>query len=322
MGQVGSIPMCSRHGFCGGPLPESSSYSETRNHAAALLHFSTLRRLCMQDYQPANLRPYGNAASATHGTVAHDAVLQRAAYKLQQARAGALPKAGLDVRNAIVCVLLAVIIGGFFLLIGAVINSGNNATPGPTMFFLALGVLFIGLFLFLGFRPSLNSPKAALKSFIRMVSRGNYARAQRIIVQPDLDDFPRVQPFIVKLGQPTGVQHQFALDTSFREYWKGLLRWRPPCYCLAQVKGVRVTDIQRDVALVEAEVKFMMNTSLWLFLLPLGLLIVVIIDIATRTTVTVPLRKVVINVKGEWRIFNGELMGADEHDLRWLDANA
>jgi hypothetical protein len=276
----------------------------------------------MQDYQPTNLRPYGYAASPAQGMNAQEAIIQRAAYKFQQARAGALPKAGLDVSHAVVCVLLAVLIGGVFLLLGAAIGSGEKATTGPTMFFLALGVLFIGLFLFLGFRPSLNSPKAAFKSFIRVVSRGNYARAQKLIIQPDLDDFPRVQPFIVKLGQPTGMPHQFALDTSFREYWKGLLRWRPPCYCLAQVKNIRVTEVQHDVALVEGEVKFMMNTSLWLLLLPLGLIIVLIIDIATRTNVTLPLRKVVVNVNGEWRIFNGELMGADEHDLRWLGANA
>jgi hypothetical protein len=276
----------------------------------------------MQEYQPTNLRPYGNAASAAQGMNAQDAVIQRAAYKFQQARAGAMPKAGLDVRQAVVAVVLAVIIGGFFLLIGALINSNGKASVGPAMFFLALGVFFVGLFLFLGFRPTLNSPKAALKSFVRVVSRGNYSRAQKIIIQPDLDDFPRVQPFINKLGQPTGMPHQFGLESSFREYWKGLLRWRPPCYCLAQVKRVRVTDVQRDVALVEAEVKFIMNSSLWLLLFPVGWLVVLIIDMATRTTVTLPLRKVLVNVNGEWRIFNGELMGADEHDLRWLGPNA
>lgn len=274
----------------------------------------------MQSALPSQFRPYGDSAlgSTAFAGDQQAAILARAAGKLRAARQGAVTPAGADVKRTVVAAILAAFPVAILALVTfAVINDG---TLGGAAFsgLLLLLIAAIPVIIFVSSRPT--SPKAVLKQYLTCLARGKFGRARQLVVDPDLDDMPRVQPVIDKLGQPSGMTHVFRHDESFKAYWNGLLRSRPPCYCFVSLRNVQVTQLAPDVALVEAEVKFTMNTTLWALLIFVALLIAIIVDIATRTRVRVPVRKVLVKIGNEWRVFNAELMGADEHDLGWLGA--
>lgn len=272
---------------------------------------------------PQNLRPYGGPNSPNLPPVdpgsMQELVLQRARDKLEIARTVEAPAAGPDIGRTLRYALLALFLGLLPGLLGIAMLTGSRPEPGGAMIAFAFAALpwLIPVFVYVLSVPS--SPARALKGYLKALGRGSYSRASVLVVDGDKDSFARVQPYIDRLGMPTPVPHRFDTATSFESYWKGLLRWRPPCYCLVKVSGVKVTPLRDDLALVECQVRFMMNSSLWsLMFLVIGIF-AIIIDAVTRTTVTLPLRKVMVRTGNEWRVFNGELMGADEHDLRWLD---
>lgn len=274
-------------------------------------------------HPPQNLRPYGgphapNLPPVDPGSM-QELILQRARDKLEIARTVPGPIAGPDIVRTARFALLALILGLLPGLLGVAMLTGNRPEPGGAMIAFAIAALpwLIPVFVYVLSIPS--SPVRALKGYLRALGRGSYSRARILLLDADRDSFARVQPFIDKLGMPTPMPHRFDNAELFDSYWKGLLRWRPPCYCMVNVSKVKVTQLRDDVALVECQVRFIMNSSLWsLMFLVIGIF-AIIIDLATRTTITMPLRKVMVRSGNEWRVFNGELMGADEHDLRWLD---
>lgn len=165
-----------------------------------------------------------------------------------------------------------------------------------------------------------DTPERALKSFYRAVANGHFDKAQRLVLSADLDDFPRYQPQVPNLGQPSGRIFPFSAPGAFASYWSELLRSHLWPYCLVRVKRVRVTPVSRDVAVAELTVDFAMNTQIYWLLIFASLLIAVIIDMATRKRVTVELRKVLVRVGDEWHLFSGDWQGYEEYEMNWLPA--
>ncbi len=76
-------------------------------------------------------------------------------------------------------------------------------------------------------------------------------------------------------------------------------------------------EVAHGIVAVDFELRLIMNTKLWTSLVFGMIILAVIADLATRRTVRVPVRKVLIKVGDEWRMFNGEWMGPEEQDLSW-----
>jgi hypothetical protein len=269
-----------------------------------------------------NLRPYGapqmpNLPPVEPGSL-QEMILRRAGEKYQAARLQPAAPVGADIRQTVKAAVLAF----FAALLPAFLSAflfveGDAVIVGVVGLMALLGVLSIPVVICLHSRPL--TPVRALKSYLQALGRGSYKRANALVLEADRDAMDRFQPVIDKLGQPTPAPHRFDDPASFTAYWKGLLCWRPPCYCQVRISQVQVTQLREDMALVECRVRFVMNTSLWLLSFLLVGVVAIILDIITRSTVTLPLRKVMVKTGNEWRVFNGELMGADEHDLRWLE---
>ena len=272
-----------------------------------------------------NLRPYGNswgpsASSAPAGTLEEQAHA-RARIKLEQLRSGHSSdvEAGPDYIGLIPAALLALILGLPFLLLAGALAGEKDAGAGVAIFGL-FGLLFLSLPVWMFFRTRPQTSKGALLGFYRALGRGRYGRARRLTLRGDLDSFPRYQPNIQFLGRPGGYPRNFGDEQAFKDYWRELLRTQPLPYCIANLKNVRESNAAPDLLIVDFELKLMMNTSLWLFLLPLGWLIVLIVDLATRKTVTVQMRKLLVRVGTEWHIFSAEWQGYEEYNLNWLHA--
>lgn len=270
-----------------------------------------------------NLRPYGdswgnNAQSAPGGSLEEQA-LSRASQKLALVRSGRSgdEPAGLDLMLLLPSFLLALLLGAPLMFFGVMVmvNARNGAVGG--LMLLVFGLLFMLIPLVVYLQTRLSTPKGALLSFYKSLARGRNKRARKLIVRPDLDQFPRFQPMIADLGTPTNYPRGFNDERAFGDYWRELLLSGSMPYCLAAVKGVRETPISADVMLVDFELKLIMNTRMWLLLFLVIGLLAAIIDLATRKTVTVPMRKVLVRVGEEWRIFSGEWQGYEEFNLDW-----
>lgn len=276
----------------------------------------------MQNFAPDHLRPYGVATLAgmpvATSPEALSAAIDRARQKLETARTKPPLPAGADLKRTVLAAVLALfaaLVPGLFL--GGFISMGSSAWSGILITgMLVAAVLLSPVLAYLGSVP--RKPRTTFEQYFRCLSRGAYDRARALLLNADCDSFPRFQPVVSGLGRPSGRPLSFDGPTYFRAYWSDLLRWRRPCYCHVSFKGLKVTQISPDLATVEGELKFTMNTSLWALLVLVICMLAWIVDLATRTTVVVPVRKLLVRVGNEWHIFNGELMGADEHDLSWI----
>jgi hypothetical protein len=143
--------------------------------------------------------------------------------------------------------------------------------------------------------------------------------ARKLVVPNDFDSFPREYPDHKALGLGGMPPYEFDAPSGFKDYWTGLVRYPSSPYCLAQVRNVRVEEIDPDIAVVEFRLKLAINTSLWILLVIVALLIALIVDLATRKRIDAPMRKILIRVGDEWHLFSGEWQGPDEQDVSWLE---
>jgi hypothetical protein len=98
--------------------------------------------------------------------------------------------------------------------------------------------------------------------------------------------------------------------TSFKEYWKSVLRGPSMQTRQAQLKTVTLTRwIGDDMAVVEAEVKFTNYPSLILLTVFLHLLICLIVILVVQKTETQKIRKLLIKRNGLWYVVEGEFQG-------------
>ncbi|MCC7508362.1 MAG: hypothetical protein IT464_03190 [Planctomycetes bacterium] len=275
---------------------------------------------------PVNTRPYGNTFQGAAGPAGsfEEAALHRAATKLAKIssnQSGDAP-VGFNWGTGVAAILLAAIPGGLFALLAwaAFTDKSAGATPGMILTLIAL--LFVGL-PFLIIRTSKpDSPKKALKEFYRAVGRGNAKRAMALVTNADKDSLQRRQPVIPKLGRPSGYTRSLNDADGFKGYWNELVRTHPAPYCLTRVSGLQVQEVKPGVVIADFELTLTMNTQLWWILILVALLLAALLDILTRKVVKVRMRKVLVQVGEEWKLFNGEWQGYEEMDLRWLDARA
>jgi len=123
---------------------------------------------------------------------------------------------------------------------------------------------------------------------------------------------------VVGLGRPATSPFSFEDPASFGTYWNRLLRHHTAPYCIATVRRVRVRRLDDDIAVARFQLVLQMNTSLWLFLVLVALIVAVIVDLATRTRVTAELEKILVRVGDEWHLYDGAWQGVEEEDSTWL----
>lgn len=274
--------------------------------------------------QGINLRPYGDewgntgAGAPVEGSMEEQAIA-RARNKLQSVRSGrgGDQPAGADIMLVLPWAIVSLILGGpFFLIAMAVLFEGKE--PGLAVFFLILSTPILSIPFIMFFKNRPRTPKGALVCFYRALARGKPKRAKKLAVNADFDSFPRYQPAIPDLGRPTGYPRPFADPQGFDSYWRQLLLGQDFAYCLATVRKVNITNIGHDVVLVDFELRLMMNTRLWILLFLVIGIFAIIIDLATRKTVTVPMRKVLVKVGEEYKLLSAEWQGYEEFDVNWL----
>lgn len=269
-----------------------------------------------------NKRPYGNVHS-TGGAPAgsfEEAALQRAQTKLAAVRSQAAGDApvGFNYAGVIPAAILCAI-PGLLLLWGAIaIMTGKRPEPIAAIMLVVFALVFLGLPMLALLTSKPDSPKRALKLFYRAIGRGKHERALRLVTNADKDDFPRRQPLMQNLGRPSGYAFQFANNQQFAGFWNELCRTHPLPYCITRVSSVSVTEPRPDVAIVEYDLTLTMNTQLWFLLIVVAWIIALVVDLATRKVVRVRLRKVLVKVGEEWKLFNGEWQGYEEMNLSWL----
>lgn len=271
--------------------------------------------------EPLNLRPYGDSLTgggpaAQPGTF-EAAAQDRAMRKLNHWRAGlgGDRPAGPNLLCLMIALLFTLVPVGIFGLLPVWVAAKGIAVGALELgMFVATFVVVSAALCYLQTRPT--SPKRTLNEFYRSLGRGQTKRAQKLVLPPDLDEFPRYQPHLPDLGEPTTLAYHFDDPTGFRAYWNGLVRAQTWPYCHVKISKLEEREIAPGIVVVDFELHLIMNTRL-IFVV---LVIAVIIDLLTRRTVRVPMRKVLVKVGNEWRLFNGEWMGYDEHDLNWARA--
>lgn len=274
--------------------------------------------------QAPNLRPYGGAwgnagAPGLPAGSFEQQALERARYKLAATRSGSLGDrpAGPDLVQIVPAALLGLILGAPMLLLAFAMSQEKGTAIGVVIFGL-LGLTCLAIPVLSWIQTNPTKPKYALRSFYRAIGRGRYRRARALTVRADLDDFPRYQPHMENLGAPSGYPRNFADEAGFREYWRELTRSHPMPYCIANVKHVRETQVASDVVIVDFELRLIMNTSLWFLLIFVALVIAALVDLATRKTVHVHMRKILVRVDKEWHLLSSEWQAYEENNTQWL----
>ena len=249
--------------------------------------------------------------------------IDRARWKLDQIRDGMvrlrpagvfwIPVVGAAIWGGLAAVLL------FFAYRFA---NDYDMDNDPLVWFLGIpGALLLipTVLIYIGSRAT--TPKRALNLFYRSIGRGRYDAARSLVVANDFDHFPRAFPDVAKVpGFPTADPAFFENRDDFREYWATLTRWPTAPYCIARVRGVRITEIAPDVVHCEYTLKLGINTSLWILIIFLpfaGLLIALIVDAATRTNITEHMSKLLVRVDDEWKLMNGAWHETDDLRAAW-----
>jgi hypothetical protein len=252
---------------------------------------------------------------------------ERARQKLAAFRdgtAGARP-AGRFVGPVVLAVVLGTIFGVGLLVLGAIVALSMDERHGdpPGAIFLAVfgipGGFIIGLAVKAILDARADTPRRTLRLFYRLLGKGKFAAARRLVLSIDFDAFPRFHPRIFRLGQPKAEPFRFALTGAFGNFWKDLLRTHSSPYCLVKIGRIELQEVGPDAAVAEFELTLTMNTSLWMLtFLVIGILALVA-DIATRKVVKVRMRKVLLRVEDEWILLDGAWQGPEEIELSWLD---
>jgi len=219
--------------------------------------------------------------------------------------------------------LFPIIVASLFLLLPALalfygallVRDGRGAT-----FMVALGACLVAIWAALlpGCWP--HSPKRALSVFYRALGRGYYGYARKLVVPRDFaDGFPRYFPDVDGLGRGGTPPYRFDTTHGFRRYWQALIRYHTWPYCLPRVSGLRVDEPRPGVYVVDFRLRLLMNTQLWWLLFPAGLLIAIIVDAVTRTTVTVEHRKILLRAGKSYFLLNAGWQGPEEEECdAWL----
>lgn len=263
-----------------------------------------------------NLTPFGHTGDMQPVGDLRADCLSRAASKLAALRQSAPSPISRGIGNILGAAFFGLLALFFY-------GIGVTAVMGKEPFFIGLAFMwgFASLIVFLAWRiwsdgvP--NTPKRALTIFYRALAGGKSSRAAQMVVPNDFDAYPRYQPQIAHIG--TGMNPRpFGAPGAFESYWNEMLRYHVAPYCLVSIKGVTVQEIAPDLEVVDFDLTLTMNTQLWWLLIFVALLIAAIVDVATRKTVKVHMRKLLYKVGDQWHLFDAEWQGYEERDLSWL----
>ena len=271
-----------------------------------------------------NLRPYGDSWSNSGGApVAGNSIeeqsLNRARNKLDILRSGLSGEkpCGPEWIQVVPGAIIALIIGVPLLIgAGAALVKEGSIPIALILGGLALAFFAIPVLVWIQSKPA--TPKRALNAFYKALARNRSKRARKLAVEPDFDSFPRYQPVINNLGNPSMNPRPFANIEVFASYWNELIRSHSSPYCFVRIKDVQETPIGHDLMLVEFQLKLTMNTGLWAVLILVAWPLALILDLATRKRVKVEMRKLLFKVGDEWHLFSAEWQGYEEYDTSWL----
>lgn len=196
-----------------------------------------------------------------------------------------------------------------------------------------------------------RSPQRALSDFLEPLRESHSILSEAVVVSCDKDDFVRLRPRID--GEPRTNRYRLSDDKGQREYWKdakfGNANWQ-----MLHLTDVRCIELAPDLAVIEACVAVVMHGRspfvaglMTGFAVPFALIGAVpavalginVVNLVGLGLCAIPiattlgfhiykwsgghahqfrLRKLMVRVHDEWRVFNGELQGPEEGDLSWL----
>ena len=191
---------------------------------------------------------------------------------------------------------------------------------------LAISLLFVlasGLMVFRVHRGAQSTePEVVLRGFYSAVARKAFKQAASYVLSGDFDEAPRQMPALANLGVARPTPFLFGRDGDFAAYWRALLHHKDPIpYCLASVSKVKVHPVAPDIVAVDFHLRLHMNTSIYWFFLPIGILIPALIDIATRTHADGQLQRILVRVGDKWRLLSGDWQAEEERELDWIPAH-
>jgi hypothetical protein len=150
-------------------------------------------------------------------------------------------------------------------------------------------------------RSRARSPMDCVREFAHCIRRADLHRAYGLIAPVDRDNYTRAAPSAAE-HDPVSVK-RFAFDSraSFVSYWRSASAPGPASRLILRATG-QMQLIGPDMALVELEIHVQRSMRL------------------EREKRALTIHKLVLRHSDEWRVFNGEVAGADELDLGWLRA--
>lgn len=201
-------------------------------------------------------------------------------------------------------------------------------------------------------RLSTWSPVSALKAFIDQFTGSTGIAGHAVVISADNDEFPRRAPRLDRRDRTN--RYKMSDEASRAEYWREATfddaKWQMLHLC-----DVRSAELYPDLAVIECTINVVakgrstfLDGLLTGFYLPMAPLMavpllsgfqvsgafwigLVILSLSWAAPLGFQiykwsgghahqfrLRKLMVQVHGEWRVFNGELQGPEEGDLLWL----
>lgn len=254
--------------------------------------------------------------------------IARAKHKLAELRGGAvrcLP-AGLLLGRHVNTLFGLVFLG---LVMGAVaavsIVAATNGRPDPRMDQVKIPLIggsslmtlaLLGAAIAIVARAGTGSPQAALRNFYGQVGEG--LNASQLVVPNDLDQMPRDLPELKGLGQAGS--NVISDGATLAYYWNGLLRFIENPVVTTRISNFELRLVDPTTAVAKFDVGFKIKTKL-----PNSATIQIIEGLAALVGLDVKcgasfrMNKILFRSENGWRLLNGEFMGPEEIDTRWLE---
>ena len=228
----------------------------------------------------------------------------------------------------IILLLIFLVLPGIGIAFGALAIFNAAQREGEDAFYVigamvaALAVVFLWAGIAGIAASKANSPRNALLLFYRLLGRGQFVAARKLVLPSDFDNFPRFYPDEPELGRNPPTDPFFFDDfQEYKDYWRSLIRFKSAPYCLVKIKKLRAELVTPDLMICDFRLKLGINTSYWILLIFFpsgGLLLALILDLATRRRIEREMTKVLVRVDDEWHLLNGAWGEHDEADLSWL----
>lgn len=293
------------------------------------------------------LEPFGSHRGIQLYGVNKQRSLERAARKLAEVRAGKVKAvAEHDFSKRLKLSILLSLAGALLMLpfMGLSLWLQPDRVPTGTANLVILLILPFSVFATWR-RMHSGEPVHVLGRYLGFAAAQQWQYAPPIVAPNDLDAEPRFVPKVADhcIG---GAQFNFSDALGQERYWNLLLNnldlSRRRFVRILQCKETRLAD---DLTMVQCECRFWrwrwLYLVLWIIPAMIGSVAFAVtlgrrlgdLSIYSSTpfvvagfyfsaqSVRVRLNKLLINIDGKWKVFNGELQGYEELDLSWLPVN-